>query len=425
VSEPSRRAFLASALQTAGRTRPNLLFIVTDSWRGQALPCAGDPDLIAPNLARLAKEGLYCGRAYTSYAVCCPSRAAMLTGKFPHAAGVRRNHTLLPLNQTTMSEVLKSRGYRTGYIGKWHLDGQESPGFVPPERRRGFDYWAAYNLSHQHFDSVYFRDTPTPIKIHGFEAEHQTDLAIDFLRQPGRRPFFLYLSMIPPHAPFTPPERYANYRPDQLRLRPNVPERAEAAARKDLAGYYGLCTAADANLGRLFQALDERGLARDTIVVFTSDHGHMMGSQGLDGFDVPFEESVRIPLLIRYPRRIKAGTEDVAPVSNVDFAPTLLSLCGTKLPRGMQGFNHAESWTGGRKSPPGAIFAEGALDDEDEWRMIVRGPHKLVANAQWKPTHLYDLSVDPYESNNLAAHPDARGIVATLMPLLREWASRI
>src|SRR6266567_8869330 len=281
MSEVTRRVLLSSAVAAALRSatpiRPNLLFIVADSWRGQALPMEGDPNLIAPNLARLAQEGVHCSRAYTSYAVCCPSRASMLTGKFPHAAGVRRNHSLLPLSQATMSAALKSSGYRTGYIGKWHLDGAESPGFVPPERRRGFDFWAAYNVAHQHYDSVYFRDTPTPIRASGFEADYQTGLAIDFLRSQSSQPFFLYLSLVPPHAPFTPPEPYAKYDPGQLRLRANVPERTEAAARKDLSGYYGLCTAVDANLGRLLKELDDRGLARDTIVVFTSDHGHMLG----------------------------------------------------------------------------------------------------------------------------------------------------
>src|SRR6185503_18938597 len=170
----TRRGFLstaAAALQSTPR-RPNLLFIVADTWRGQALPSAGDADLVAPNLARLAKEGVSFGRAYTSYPVCCPSRAAMITGKFPHAAGVPRNHTLLPLDEKTMSAELKRAGYRTGYIGKWHLDGSESPGFVPAGRRRGFDYWAAYNVAHQHFGSIYFRDSAEPISAPGFEADH-------------------------------------------------------------------------------------------------------------------------------------------------------------------------------------------------------------------------------------------------------------
>src|SRR5687768_17373909 len=195
----TRRGFLSSSAAAALQPlpeRPNLLFIVADEWRGQALPSAADPDLIAPHLARLAKEGVDFRRAYTSYPVCCPSRAAMLTGKFPHAAGVPQNHRLLPLDQKTMSAELKRVGYRTGYIGKWHLDGRENPGFVPPERRRGFDYWAAYNVVHNHYDSVYLRDTPEPIRPGGFEPDYQTGLAIDFIRQESKQPFFLYLSWV-------------------------------------------------------------------------------------------------------------------------------------------------------------------------------------------------------------------------------------
>ena len=208
----TRRSLLgaaAAALTAQTPKRPNLLFVVADSWRGQALPSAGDPNLVAPHLAQLAREGVYCSRAYTSYPVCCPSRSAILTGKFPHAAGITRNHSLLPLGQETMSAVLKRAGYRTGYIGKWHLDGGENPGFVPPERRRGFDYWAAYNVAHQHYDSVYFGDQPVPIRTSGFEPDHQTGLAIDFLRQSSRQPFYLYLSFVAPHEPHTPPARHA------------------------------------------------------------------------------------------------------------------------------------------------------------------------------------------------------------------------
>src|SRR5215470_17756986 len=195
----NRRAFLSSLAAPLKPPRPNVLFIVADEWRGQAMPSAGDPDLIAPNLARLAGEGVDFRRAYTSYPVCCPSRAAMLTGKFPHAAGVAQNHTLLPLTEKTFSAEMRRAGYRTGYIGKWHLDGRANPGFVPLDRRRGFDYWAAYNLQHQHYDSVYFRDTPEPIHVDGFEPDHQTDLAIEFIRRKSTQPFFLYLSWVAPH----------------------------------------------------------------------------------------------------------------------------------------------------------------------------------------------------------------------------------
>lgn len=285
----------------------------------------------------------------------------MLTGKFPHAAGVRRNHSLLPLGEETMSALLKGAGYRTGYIGKWHLDGAENPGFVPPARRRGFDYWAAYNVAHQHFDSVYFRDEPVPIRATGFEPDYQTGLAVDFLPQTSRQPFYLYLSFVAPHAPLTPPARHATYNPAELRLRENVPKSVEQAAKRNLAGYYGLCSAVDENVGRLLRELEDRGLADDTIVVFTSDHGQMLGSQGLDEIDLPYEESSRIPLLIRYPRRIRAGITIDTLMSNVDYAPTLLSLCGVEAHKRMQGVNLAGLLTLGKGPSPESIYAEGGL----------------------------------------------------------------
>ncbi len=423
----TRRGFLGSslaAMQAPASRRPNLLFIVADSWRGQALPAAGDPDLRAPNLLRLAKEGVYCSRTYTSYAVCCPSRAAMLTGKFPHAAGVPHNHMLLPLEQGTMSAELKRAGYRTGYIGKWHLDGRENPGFVPTDRRRGFDYWAAYNVAHKHYDGVYFRDSPEPIRTTGFEPDYQTDLAIDFLRQKSDRPFFLYLSWVAPHAPFTPPARQASYDPAQIHLRTNVPDRGEAEVRKNLAGYYGLCSAVDENLGRLLKELDALKLAEDTIVVFTSDHGHMLGSHGIDGIDLPYEESSRIPLLIRYPRRLEASRDFDALVSNVDFAPTLLALCGVPGPEGMQGVDHSGLLAGGNGTQPQSIYAEGEIAEPNEWRMIVRGLDKLVVDAWLKPTHLYNLGQDPYELKNLLAEGPERRKRDELLALLRRWAFR-
>ena len=422
----TRRNFAASAAAAlqAPPKRPNLLFIVADTWRGQALPSAGDPDLIAPNLARLAKDGVYCSRAYTCYPVCCPARAAMLTGKFPHAAGVPRNHTLLPLEQKTMSAEFKRAGYRTGYIGKWHLDGAASPGFVPPARRRGFDYWAAFNIAHQHYDWTYFGDTPEPIRPAGFEPDYEADLAIEFIRQKSAQPFFLYLSWVAPHAPYTPPARHAKYDAARLHLRPNVPVRGEEEIRKNAAGYYGLCSALDENLGRILAELDRQGLREDTIVVFTSDHGHMLGSHGLDQIDLPYEEAARIPLLLRYPRRLAAGTENDALISNVDFAPTLMALCGVDAIEGMQGFNLAPWLTAGEGPRPESIYAEGQLGQPGEWRMIVRGFDKLVVDAAMKPTHLYNLRQDPYELENLAAEGPERRKLDELLALLKRWAFR-
>jgi len=291
-------------------------------------------------------------------------------------------------------------------------------------RRRGFDYWAAYNVAHRQYDSVYFTDAPVPISISGFEPDYLTGLALDFLRQDSPQPFYLYLSFVAPHAPFTPPPRHAAYDPDHLHLRQNVPKSIEPAARQDMAGYYGLCSAVDENIGRLLKELDDRGLADDTIVVFTSDHGQMLGSQGLDSIDLPYEESSRVPLLIRYPRRMRAARTIDRLISNVDYAPTLLALCGVEAPKGMQGVNFARVLTGGKAPPSDSIYAEGGLGQPHEWRMTVRKQLKLVVDAALRPTHLYDLRGDPYEQENLvvrASHTQSRD---ELRALLRRWAAR-
>ena len=227
-----------------------------------------------------------------------------------------------------------------------------------------------------------------------------------------------------PHAPYTPPARHAQYDPAKITLRTNVPTRGEDETRKNLAGYYGLCSAVDENAGRLLKELDTLGLAENTIVVFTSDHGHMLGSHGLDEIDLPFEESSRIPLLIRYPRRLPANKDFDGLVSNVDYAPTLLALCGAAAPEGMQGLNLSALLAGGDGPQPESIYAEGKLGQPGEWRMIVRGLDKLVVDASLKPTHLYNLGQDPYELKNLFAEGPERRKRDELVALLRRWVFR-
>ena len=286
------------------------------------------------------------------------------------------------------------------------------------------DYWAAYNLSHRHYDNVYFGNDPAPIQTTGFEADYQTGLAIDFLEKKSPQPFYLYLSFVAPHSPFTPPARHDIYDPAKLHLRPNVPNENEPSARKDLAGYYVLCSAVDENIGRLLKALDDRGLAEDTIVVFTSDHGETLGSHGIDAIDLPFEESSRIPLLIRYPRRIRPGSTIHRLISNVDYAPTLLSLCAVKAPQGMQGVNLASLLTHGRGPSANAVFAEGDLGAPGEWRMAVRGFDKVVVDSAFRPTHHFHLQPDPFELHNLVTEPSRPKQRRELVALIRRWVAR-
>ena len=379
-------AFAQSPQPEAPHRKPNVLLLLADQWRAQTLPGTA-PGLRAPNLARLAAEGLQFNRCYATFPLCAPSRASILTGLYPHVCGVTSDTSPLPPDQPSLARELKAAGYRTGYIGEWHLDGPASPGFVPPgPRRHGFDYWAAFNRGNRYTDSIYFRDRPEPIHVSGFEPDDQTALAIEFLKQNRTAPFFLYVSWGPPH----PPRAVKLENPD-VRLRANVPEELEDRARDGYASYYALCAAIDANLGRLLTALDDLRLAADTIVVFTSDHGDMLTSHGLEDKNVPYEESARVPLLLRYPPHIAPGSIDDHVTSNVTLMPRILTLCGEEVEK--------------RGERPESVYVQGKLGEKDEWRMLVRGLDKLVIDREFNVTAQYNLGSDPYELENLATDP--------------------
>lgn len=197
--------FPAMTFAAVAAERPNILLIFPDQMRASAMGCMGNPDVKTPHMDRLAGEGMLFRHTYANVAVCCPARAILLTGTYPQKNGMVANDLRLREEQVTLAEILAERGYRTGFIGKWHLDGgPRDPGFVPPgPRRQGFDFWAAYECHHRHFTPVYFRDTPEPIIVPKFEPVASCDFAEEFLRgQPADRPFFLAVQMGPPHDPY-------------------------------------------------------------------------------------------------------------------------------------------------------------------------------------------------------------------------------
>jgi arylsulfatase A-like enzyme len=243
----------ASAGDTAGA--PNILFVFADQWRADALGYAGDPNVKTPNLDRLADQAVNFTHAVSACPVCCPYRATMMTGGRPLSHGVFLNDVQLPSEEVTIAEVLAGRGYRTAYIGKWHLDGHGRSSYIPPERRQGFEYFKALECTHNYNRSYYYQDDdPTKREWQGYDTEAQTADAIRYLRRhaAGGRPFLLMLSWGPPHNPYqTAPERFrAMYRPEEIRLRPNVPPKQADVARRELAGYYAHCTALDECVGK-------------------------------------------------------------------------------------------------------------------------------------------------------------------------------
>ena len=425
---------VSGAQKVAAQRRPNILFVLADQLRAQSVGCYGNEEAKTPHLDRLASKGVLFRNTVANTPVCCPARAIMLTGKYAHKNGMVANDLRLRESEVTTAEVLAGEGYRTGFIGKWHLDGgQRLPGFIPPgPRRQGFDFWAANECSHRHFDTHYFRDTPDPIPIKKFEAEGWTDIGIEFLKKSKQdeRPFFLTIAMGPPHDPYGAPDEYMkmydsarlNMRPNWKRAAPNVP------GPEQIAAYYAATTAVDDQVGRLSRTLSELGMAEDTIVLFSSDHGDMLGSHGLRLKRKPWEESIRIPGILRYPRRVKAGQQTDTLFSHVDIAPTLLSLCGIKPPAGVQGSDLAPVALGESRGGPDSAFFQifGPYEGdgtEDGWRGVRTGKY-MYARFRYKPWVLYDLENDPYQAKNLAGERAAAGIQANMEKRLSQWMER-
>jgi arylsulfatase A-like enzyme len=416
-------ASLASAGQTQplkrpGQTRPpNILFVLADQWRFEAFGYAGNPDVRTPNLDRLANEGVRLLNAVSAMPVCCPMRASLLTGQRPLTHGVFLNDVPLNPEALTLGKALRSAGYDTAYIGKWHLDGDGRSKSIPRERRQGFDYWKVLECTHDYNQSAYYADGPEKLYWDGYDAIAQTRDAQQYLHDHAQspKPFFLILAWGPPHDPyFTAPERYrALYDPAKLTLRPNVPESERANARKTLAGYYAHCTALDDCIGELRRTLQESGLAENTLLVFTSDHGDMLGSQAAYKKQRPWDEAIRVPMLMYWPNRLGAMARRLdALISSEDLMPTLLGLCGVPIPGSVEGLDYSRYICGGKN--PGddakvilcvAPFGEWLrVNGGREYRSL-RTLHYTYARDRHGPWLLYDNRADPYQTNNLANQP--------------------
>ena len=431
-------ATLCTLDTTHGATKPNILLILPDQMRGSAMGCAGNPDAQTPNIDRLAAEGVLFKRTYANVPVCCPARAILLTGTYPHVNGMVANDLRLREEQVTLSEILRDAGYRTGFVGKWHLDGgPRDPGFVPPgPRRQGFDFWAAYECHHLHFSPIYFRDTPEEILVPKFEPEASCDFAVEFLRsQPKGQPFFLTVQMGPPHDPYGAPEEYmkrydpekltmpANWQPgSEVRAAPKAgPRRGPLANRfvpvggkEEVAAYYAAITALDDQVGRLLAVLKETGADENTIILFTSDHGDMLGSHGLRRKRKPYDESARVPGIIRWPAHAPKGKAVDTLFSHVDMAPTLLALAGLEVPKAMQGADLSRVALGETTDGPEAVllqlFVPFTADQVTKpWRGIVTAGHTYARFAD-EPWVLFDRAKDPAEMHNLATDPAAAAL---------------
>jgi arylsulfatase A-like enzyme len=434
---PNRRAFLrtaaaaAPAILRARPSQPNVLLVLPDEWRAQSTGYAGDRNARTPVLDRLAAESTSFTNAVSGTPVCCPYRAGLLTGQYPLTNGVFINDVELKPNGLTLGQAFAGAGYQTGYIGKWHLfgspDGQYGRrlAYIPPEKHFGFSYWKACECTHEYNRSLYYAGgSPEPKYWPGYDAFAQTDDACAFLDRQARArdPFFLMLSLGPPHFPLgtAPPAYRAQFEKADIQLRPNVPPDKRASATADLRGYYAHMRALDECLNRLLAALDRNGLTDDTILVFTSDHGDMMLSQGLTTKLHPWDESIRVPFLLRYPRKFgRKGRSVPVPVNTPDIMPTLLRLAGLRVPDSVQGRDCLQPARG----EPAALlslpvpFTEARRYGFAEYRGLRTQRYTYVRSVHG-PWLLYDNQADPYQMRNLCGKSEQRSIEQRLDRLL-------
>ena len=416
----------AAAPAQPNQRPPNILFVIADQWRAEAFGFAGNPDVQTPNLDRLAREGVRFVNAVSGLPVCSPTRASILTGQRPLTHGVFLNDVPLDPQAVTLAKVLRAAGYDTAYIGKWHVDGQGRSEFIPRERRQGFDYWKVLECTHDYNHSAYYADGPEKLYWQGYDALAQTRDAQQYLRDraQSQKPFLLFLAWGPPHDPyFTAPEKYrALYDAGKLTLRPNVPEEWRANARKTLAGYYAHCTALDDCVGELRRTLQETGLAEDTLLVFTADHGDMLGSQGAYKKQRPYDEAIRIPLLMHWPRGFMARVRlPDAPINSEDLMPTLLGLCGVPIPKSVEGLDYSVYMRGGKNPGDGATVILCAAPF-GEWKRRAGGKeYRGLRTTRYTyvrdlsgPWLLFDNQTDPCQTNNLANLPKYSKLQARL-----------
>jgi len=377
----SRRGFLATQVALAAAQKicaadrkPNVILIVGGTWRAQAVPWAGDTDIAAPNLARFAAQGVTFSRAYAAYARSDRSRLCLLKGIFPHTLAMPDASIEGPLSEPpTLTSVLRGAGYRTAAFGT-----------------------------------------------------RQADQIVSFVHSQGDAP--CYVEWYMENAGSGLMERT---NPGELHVRENVPADLQSRSRDDIAVFYARARTRDRDIGEVLEALgrtlrgNDNGLTDDTIVIFTSLHGEQFGSHSGQGDDYVYEETIRIPLAIRYPRVLKGGTQSDLLVSQVDLMPTVLKWCGAAIPDVVQGRDLSNLLGGEAGQRPEAVYAEGRLGQKDEWRMLVHGYDKLVVDKNEDVTHLFNLADDPYEQTNLANVSAELLKRDSLLALERQWAKKL
>jgi len=445
----SRRALLLSAAQVQRRP-PNVLFLCSDQHLTSASGCYGSTEVRTPNIDAIAATATRFDHAYCQAPVCVPSRGSIITGQYPHKHGARILQDPLADDARTVAHFFKDHGYTTAAIGKMH--------FVDETRKHGFDHRLhegsfletlsdadRQKLRRDQGGAEGVEGRPSPLADRYFQDHWFADEAVKFLRANKDRPFCLWSSFFMPHTPLVPQERFFNLYKD---ARLTLPKRTEhelesgfeghlirarergwygqtdAQLRQSLCGYYGNVSQMDSCVGRVMQALRELGLDKNTIVVYTSDHGEMAGAHRMWTKHNMYEQSVNVPLMISAPERIKPGALAKQMVEQVDLFPTLAELCGFAAPRGIAGRSFAPLLEGKRFTPREFAYSEyyfcrNVFTRDD--RYVGKPPIVMVRTDRWKfnflswdRCELFDMEKDPGEYRNCVDDAGNAGIVREL-----------
>jgi len=417
--------------------KPNIVFVFADQWRAQAMGYAGNPDVRTPNIDKLALEGVCFSNAVSTSPVCTPYRAMLLTGKYVLKTGMFMNDVSLEPDSESLATILKQEGYHTAYIGKWHLDGHGRSSFIPKERRQGFEYWKVLECSHSYNNSKYWGNDDELHTWEGYDAQAQTRDAIAYIEKhsKAKNPFCLMLSWGPPHAPYyTAPEEFQDlYEHMDIQLRPNVPEDLIEETKAKLRGYYAHCSALDSYIGQLQEAVRRSQIEDNTLFVFTSDHGDMIGSHGQMKKQRIFEESAKVPFIIKYPALLgKEGKLSDFLLNTLDILPTVLGMSGLDVPAGLDGEDITEVILGNKEDDRLAALVT-CVQPFGQWSRAHGGKEfRGIITKQY--TYAQDLSgnwllfdnvADPYQLNNLIGNPSSDKISKKLEELLARELERL
>lgn len=435
---------------------PNVLFILTDDQRADAIGLTGAPHPATPHIDRLGREGVYFRNAFCTTSLCSPSRASILSGRYAHQHGVVDNFTEYPANLPSFPRALQARGYETAYIGKWHM-GEDND-----EPRPGFDWFVTHRGQGKYYDTEFNFNGRRREVVPGYYTTVVTDMAVEWIKaRSGRRPWCLMLGHKAPHSFYTPEPRYArafddvpvSYPPSAFELdgkpgwikerlrtwhgiygplfewRKSFPdERPEAVA--DFAAmvraYWGTIRSVDDSVGRLRELLELRGELENTIIVFMSDNGILSGEHGMVDKRTMHEPSIRIPLVVRYPGLTATDRPRIVEqqVLTLDVAPSLLELCGAELPGRVSGRSWVRLVRSGDPDWRTSWFYYYNYEKQFPYTPNVRG----IRTDTWKYVHyphgdgkpdrhraeLYNLAADPDERHNLIADPAGAAMLATL-----------